>query len=124
LSLVVDSSIWLEILLSQPLKAACLKEIKSKKLFIPTLSFYECFKKLRSKVSDHEAVEAISSLYQYPHLDLTPEIALNAADLSIEFNLGMADSLILAHARAIDGILLTLDNDFSSVPGVKVLRPT
>ena len=122
MSLVIDTSVWLEILLSQPLKTLCLKEIKSKKLYIPTLCFYECFKKLRSKVSDHEAIEAISALYRYPHLDLTSEIALNAADLSVQFNLAMADSLVLAHAKAINGILLTLDNDFASIPGVKVLR--
>jgi len=122
MTLVVDTSVWLEILLAQPLGVACQKEIKSKTIFIPSLCFYECFKKLRSKCSDHESIEAVSVLYQYPHLDLSPEIALAAADLSLEFKLGMADGLVLAHARAIDAVLLTLDNDFASIPGVKVLR--
>jgi predicted nucleic acid-binding protein len=122
LTLVVDTSVWLAILLSQPLKTVSLKEIKSKKAYIPSLCFYECFKKLRSKCSDHESIEAVSVLYQYPQLELTPEIALAAADLSIEYGLGMADSFILAHARAIDADLLTLDNDFASIPRVKILR--
>jgi len=120
--MVVDTSVWLSILLSQPLKSACLKEIKSKKIYIPSLCYYECFKKLRSECSDHEAMGAIATLRQFPQLDLTPEIALSAADISIEYNLAMADSFLLAHAKAANEMLLTLDNDFAGIPGVKVLR--
>lgn len=120
--MIVDTSIWLEILFSQPLKERCLKEIQGKSVHIPSLCFYECLKKLRSKLSDTESMEAISSLSHYTPVDMTPEIALFAADLSIEHGLGMADSIVLAHAHALDVPLLTLDNDFAKIPGVKILR--
>lgn len=61
-------------------------------------------------------------LTQYNVLDMTREVVLTAADVSLEFSLAMADSIILAHARLSDAKLLTLDNDFAKIPNVKVLR--
>ncbi|MEW6055426.1 MAG: PIN domain-containing protein [Bdellovibrionota bacterium] len=49
-------------------------------------------------------------------------MALYAADLSIEFELAMADSLILAFAKEAGVSLLTLDNDFAGIPNVVVVR--
>lgn len=120
--MVVDTSVWLAILLAQPLKDKCLKEIKGKDIFVPSLCFYECYKKIRSKCTEAEALEAISALHAYPALEVNAEIALTAADLSLEYSLAMADSLVLSHARVLGVPLLTLDNDFSDIPGVKVLR--
>lgn len=54
--------------------------------------------------------------------DLTSEIALTAADLSKEHKIGMADSIVLAHAQHVGGTLVTLDNDFSGMPGARVIR--
>ena len=67
-------------------------------------------------------MEAISALSSFGIRDLTREVALLGADLSIEFNLAMADGLVLAHARHLETELLTLDNDFASIPDVKVIR--
>lgn len=120
--MIIDTSVLLEILLSQPLKDICLKEITGKSAAISSITYYEAFKKLRSKLSDGEAMEAISSLKSFPHLDLTPDVALTAADLSLQYKLGMADSLMLAHAKIQNVELLTLDNDFSSIPNVKIIR--
>lgn len=120
--MVVDTSVWLEILFSQPLKARCLKEIHGKQVSIPSLCFYECLKKLQSKLSDADSMEAIASLSQFQSLDLTTEIALSAADLSAQYGLGMADSMVLAHAYSLGQPLLTLDNDFTDIAGAQVLR--
>jgi toxin FitB len=46
---------------------------------------------------------------------------LRAADLSLEFSLPMADSFVLATARALGAELITSDTDFKNVPGVRVL---
>ncbi len=120
--MVVDSSVWLEVFFSGPLKNECLKEMKGKKIFIPSLCYYECYKKLRMKLPEHEAIEAIASLQSTPCLDLNSEIALAGADLSLKHDLAMADSLVLAHAAVLRETLLTLDNDFAAIPGTKVLR--
>jgi predicted nucleic acid-binding protein len=51
--------------------------------------------------------------------DLSSSLALSAARLSIEHSLPMADSIMLATARANDAVLWTQDADFEDVPGVR-----
>jgi len=120
--MVVDTSVWLEIFFNHPLKKRCLSEIKKETCYIPSLCFYEIFKKLRSKASDVETMEAISGLTRFPFLVLTPEISLSASDLSLQHQLSMADSIVLAHAVTLGDTLLTLDNDFDSISQVKIIR--
>ena len=56
---------------------------------------------------------------------MTGEIALTAADLSLEYGLAMADAMILATARMYRAELVTSDRDFESIPGVTYLpKPT
>lgn len=120
--MVVDSSVLIEILLKHRLHEKCLRTISSQKVFIPVLAYFECYKKLRSKASESDALEAMGSLEKFEIISITREIALFAGDLSIEYGLPMADSLVLACAREYNVTLLTLDNDFAKIPGVKVIR--
>ncbi|MBI3555383.1 MAG: PIN domain-containing protein [Deltaproteobacteria bacterium] len=54
--------------------------------------------------------------------DLNRDIALTAADLSVQLRLATADSVVLAHAHTAGATLVTLDNDFAGVTGARVLR--
>ena len=49
---------------------------------------------------------------------LTDELALTAADLSLEFKLPMADAIVLATGRLYDAEVITSDGDFDGIPGV------
>lgn len=120
--MIVDSSVWIEIFFEGPLAIKCEQELVGKTIQIPTLVFYEVYKEIKAKASEELALQAIGFLSQYSQHELSREVALLAADLSLELNLGMADSLILAHARYLKEPFLTLDNDFAGAPGVKVLR--
>jgi len=51
--------------------------------------------------------------------DLTPSRAIAASKLSLEYNLPMADSVILATAREFNAILWTQDADFKNMHEVK-----
>lgn len=53
-------------------------------------------------------------------VDLTEELALGAADLSLAHKLSMADSMMLAVARAYDAELATTDTDFTGIDGVTI----
>ena len=55
-------------------------------------------------------------------VDLDREIALIAADLSFEPKLPMADSSILATARAHNATLWTQDEHFKDIEGVKYVE--
>ncbi len=55
-------------------------------------------------------------------IPLDMEISLNAAELSIELKLPMADSIILATARAHNAVLWTQDSDFRGLEGVEYIE--
>ena len=52
-------------------------------------------------------------------VELSSTLAIQAARLSIEMKLPVADSIVLATARAFDATLWTQDADFESVAGVQ-----
>jgi len=52
-------------------------------------------------------------------VDLDRALALSAAKLSLDTKLPLADSVILATARAYGAVLWTQDADFAKVQGVK-----
>ena len=52
-------------------------------------------------------------------VDLTASLALNAAKLSVEAKLPLADSVILLTARAHDATLWTQDEDFRGLDSVE-----
>lgn len=120
--MVVDSSVWLEILRSGPLRAECERQIQKGKTKVPTLVLFEVYKKIKVKASEDLALEAVAALSRYELVDLNREIALLAADLSIEHDIGMADSLVLACAQFLGEPLVTLDNDFAGIGGAIVIR--
>ena len=100
-----------------------MKELKSAdQIIVPTVVLYEVYKKTASARSDDHALSAIAVLSQYEVVDLSREVALAAADLSLQKSMAMADSVVLAHSQQAGAILITLDNDFSGIAGTQVLR--
>jgi len=51
-------------------------------------------------------------------IDLSDEIALTAADLSLAHRLPLADAVMLATARTHKAELFTTDSDFEGIEGV------
>lgn len=122
-AIVLDSSVWIEILGEGPLFKQCTKELKTATtVFVPTLVFFEVYRKITTSTTEDRALSGIALLSQYTVVELTKSIALTAADLSMQYKLGMADSMVLAHAQYEGAILITLDNDFHHIPHAKVLR--
>lgn len=52
---------------------------------------------------------------------LSESLALAAADVSLEFRLALADSIVYATARAEDAELVTSNGDLQGLPGVTFL---
>ncbi len=69
-----------------------------------------------------DALEAVAIMYDGKVVDLDREIALIAADLSFELKMPMADSIILATARAHNATLWTQDEHFKEIEGVKYIE--
>lgn len=121
-AVIADSSCWIEMFGEGPLASSCRKELKNSQSIVPTLVIYEVYRKIASGISEDQALSAVAFMSQGRVVELSREVALSAADLSIELRLAMADSMVLAHARHENATLVTLDNDFSGIPEVKVLR--
>ena len=117
---VVDSSGWLEYFGAGPNANFFAKPIEATAdLVVPALTLYEVFKRVLQQRGEGPALQAVAVMHQGDVVNLTSPVALAAARLSLELRLPMADSIILATARACDATLWTQDEDFESIPAVR-----
>ena len=120
---VVDSSGWLEYLGKGANGKFFAPVIQaSADLVVPTVTMYEVFKRVALQRDEDEALGIIGWMTTGKIVDLTQEIALADAVLSIEHKLPMADSIILATAQAYDATLWTQDEHFKDIPGVQYIE--
>ena len=120
---VIDSSGWLEYFISgknASFFAPAIQDVAN--VVVPTISIFEVFKRTLIEKGRTDALEAIAIMYDGKVVDLDREISLIAADLSIELKLPMADSIILATARARNATLWTQDEHFKGIEGVKYIE--
>ena len=120
---VVDSSGWLEYFAKGPNATFFAPAILAgEQLVVPTISMYEVYKRILQQRDDEEALAAVGLMTVGIVIDLTQEIALAAADLSVEHKLPMADAVILATARANSATLWTQDEHFKDLPDVRYAK--
>jgi predicted nucleic acid-binding protein len=77
------------------------------------------FKVVLRESNENDALQAAVAMQRGTVVDLTAPLAIAASNLSIEYNLPMADSIILATAKEFNAILWTQDSDFEKISGVK-----
>ena len=117
---IVDSSGWLEYFSGGPNADQFLTPLKEpSSLIVPTITIYEVFKVVLRETGENEALQSIAAMQKGSVVDLTASIAMNASKLSLRHNLPMADSIILATAKAYDCIIWTQDSDFQNLKRVK-----
>ena len=120
---VVDSSGWIEYLISSPNADFFATPIRdSEKLIVPTICLYEVFKRVLLKLGDDKALKTIGQMSLGTVVDLDRTIAMRAAQLSLELKLAMADSIILATAHAYDATLWTQDEHFKDLEGIRYIE--
>ena len=116
---VVDSSGWLEYFSDGPNASHFEPPLSDQsRLIVPSISIYEVFKVLLRETDEASALQGVAAMQRATVIDLTPTLSLSAASLSLKHALPMADSIILATARAHNATLWTQDVDFKGVTGV------
>ncbi|MDJ0984482.1 MAG: type II toxin-antitoxin system VapC family toxin [Desulfobacterales bacterium] len=117
---IVDSSAWLEYLADGP-NAEHFSDplIDVDKLIVPTICIYEVYKVVLRQRGEDAALQAVALMNQGITVNLTDDLALQATKISLEYKIPMADSIILATARAHKAILWTQDRDFKDMENVK-----
>lgn len=119
--IVVDSSGWIEFFVDGPYATEFAARLKNPaNIIAPTVAIYEVYKWVKRQRSEDDALDAVATMRRTTVADLTEEIALTAADLSLAHGLAMADAMMLAFARSYRAELLTTDSIFESINGVTV----
>ena len=117
---LVDSSGWLEYFIDGKNAEVFAKPLHEfDRLIVPTICIYEVFKVVLRERGEEEALQAVALMKKGQTVTLTEDIALQAAKLSHERQLHMADSIILATARVHGATVWTQDKDLDSFPDVK-----
>ena len=119
---VVDSSAWIEYFAGGARTEALAPVIEDvQRLVVPTVCLLEVFKFTLRERGEQEALQVIASMKQARIVPLDECLALEAARLGVQHRLPLADSVILATARAHDAVVWTLDSHFAGVEGVRYL---
>ena len=117
---IIDSSGWLAYFADEPNAKHFFKPLKdTASLIVPTITIYEVFKVVLRESNENDALQAAAAMQKGAVVDLTANLAISASKLSLEQGLPMAESIILATAKAFDAILWTQDSDFTNIAGVK-----
>ena len=117
---VVDSSGWLEYFADGPnadLFAEAVEDTED--LLVPAIVIFEVHKRILQQRGEAEALQKSVFMEQARVIALDAALARNAAKMSCELKLPLADSIILATARAHNATLWTQDQDFKGIEGVK-----
>ncbi|HUS89132.1 MAG TPA: type II toxin-antitoxin system VapC family toxin [Desulfosporosinus sp.] len=117
---IVDSSGWLAYFADEPNAEHFLPPLSDADLLVvPTVTIYEVFKVILRESSENEALQAVVAMQKGKVVDLSVPLAIAASRLSLEHQLPMADSIILATAQEFNAIIWTQDSDFKNINKVK-----
>jgi toxin FitB len=120
---IVDSSGWLEYLTDGANADIFAQPIEDEaNLVTPTISIYEVFKLILRNFNEERALDAAGIMSRGEVIDLSRRAAIEAARLSIQLKLAMADSIILATARLHPATLWTQDAHFKDIEGVRYIE--
>lgn len=120
---VVDSSGWIEYFTKGGNADFFIPPIQDlENLIFPAICMYEVFKRLLAERDEDSALLAVGLMSHGREVELDRNIALEAAQISRELKLAMADSIILATARAHKAVLWTQDEHFKGLPDVQYIE--
>ena len=120
---VVDSSGWIEYFTRGDNAKFFVPPIQDlENLLVPTICIYEVFKRLLAELDEDAALLSVGVMSHGREVTLDRKIAMEAAHISREMKLAMADSIILATARSHNATLWTQDVHFKKFEGVKYIE--
>jgi predicted nucleic acid-binding protein len=123
--ILIDSYGWIEYFGEGPLAdsyAGFIEKADEKGTVTPTIVIYEVYRKIKSVRGEEKALEAYAQMSLTKIVELTGSLCLEAADISMNLNLGMADSIIVATAKAYNAQIVTSDEHLKKVDKVKFIN--
>ena len=120
---VVDSSGWIEYL-GDGKKADQFAPYLEREdlLIVPPLVFYEVYKKLTNEASKMVLLRFVSHALRARNPLFDADMAMGAAQVSLDHQLAMADAIIYTFALKLKADLVTADHHFENLPGVILIQ--
>ncbi|MCK9484182.1 MAG: type II toxin-antitoxin system VapC family toxin [Candidatus Marinimicrobia bacterium] len=116
---IVDSCGWLEYLKNGKYATRYAEALEdTRNLLVPVICLYEVFKVILRENGEQQALTVAASMKQSKVIPVDQTVVLLAAKLSLEHQLPMADSIILATSRLNNANILTQDEHFRNLDGV------
>ena len=117
--IIIDSSLWVEYFLENDIDKAIVDAIKNtRSRCVPSICLYEVHKKFLSMGNAGKADLAVDIMQNATVVNVTSQIAIQAARLGRELKLPMADSIIYATAQIYNADIYTQDSHFEGLDGV------
>lgn len=121
--ILVDTSGWIEYFAGSP--HAIFYEnaiLDTENLIVPTIVIYEVFKKVLNEIDEDKALIAVGHMKMGIVISIDEDIAINAAKISVETKIPMADSIIYSVALKYNAIIYTQDDHFKKLKFVKFFK--
>jgi len=119
---LVDSCGWLEVATDGPLASAFEAFLaRTEDLIIPSIVQFEVYRWLLRETDEATAKDAPVFDPAIAVVPLDTRIAVRAAELSRTHRLATADAIVLGTAREAGAELITSDQAFAGLPGVRCL---
>ncbi len=117
---VIDSSAWLEYLANGPNAGEFAAAIEAvERLVVPALVITEVLRRLDVLGRRDVVPEVLAHMRQGRIIALDDQLAVDAAVVGRLHGLALADSVVYATARAVEGVVWTQDEDFQSLAQVE-----
>jgi len=120
---VVDSCGWLEYFADDPNADFFRGPVEDvDHLVVPTICLFEVFKRTLAQKDETEAFRAVAQMTTGWVVDLDQDMAVAGVRAGLAHDLRLADSIILATARAYGATLWTQDAHFKDIEGVEYIE--
>jgi predicted nucleic acid-binding protein len=120
---LVDSCAWLEYFSQGPNADFFAPAVEdTERLIVPTICILEVFKVVLREVGEDAALQAIAAMNEGHIVELDVTLATNAAKIGVDLGLPLADSVIVATARANHAVIWTQDSHFAKIGDVKYVK--
>jgi len=117
---IVDSSLWIEFFAGTKLDISIIDVIrKTNALYVPAICLYEVHKKFINDNDIEKADLAVDIMKIGNVIDINSEIAVFASNISKQYKLPMADSIIYATAKIHNAEIYTQDKHFKDLKQVR-----
>jgi len=91
--------------------------------FTPTIVLYEVYRRVKKELGEERAIEACARIMGYTTVvQLDERLAMEAANISLEHGLSMADAIIKATADLFQAKIVTSDAHLGKLKGVQLIK--